>query len=200
MASQSWGQMIATIPVAGTLYNTYTTAKSMLTSATATEASSGFVTLPPGFFQRGARLEIDVFAGLSSIVTTPGTVTIEFHVGNVIAFTTGAILMTTTGNVLLPLTGKIWLTCRAVGNGTLCQMMGQSTWWGQGIQQSGAAAANATNGATVQGPNTSPALGTGFDSTTAQTIDLWAGFSISQATNGFQLQQYRVTSWGNTTV
>lgn len=200
MASQSWGQMIATIPVAGTLYNTYTTAKSMLTTATATEAASGFIALPPGFFQRGSRLEFDIEAGLSSIVTTPGTFTVQVMIGAVIAFTSGAMLMTTTGNVLLPLSGKIKLTCDTVGNGTLAKLRGQSTWWGQGIQQSGAAAANVASGATVQGPNTAPALGTGFDSTIAQTLDLFVGFSISQATNGFQLQQYRVTSWGNTTV
>ncbi len=52
MASQSWGQCIASLPVPGTLYNTYTTAKSMLTSTTATEASAAAVTLPPGFWHR----------------------------------------------------------------------------------------------------------------------------------------------------
>lgn len=46
-------------------------------------------------------------------------------------------------------------------------------------------------------PNTAPAVGTGFDSTIAQTLDLFVAQSVSNAGNGFQLQQYSVKSWGN---
>ncbi len=77
MASQSWGQLIATIPAAGTLYTSYTTAKSMLTSSTATAASQGLATLPPNFFQVGAELEVMFQAGVSNRVTGPDTFTIQ---------------------------------------------------------------------------------------------------------------------------
>ena len=89
MASQSWGQLIATIPIAGTQYNTYTTAKSMLTSATSTEASAGFITLPPNFFQRGSLLVVDFLGAISNRVTGPDTFTIQVMVGAVIAYTSG---------------------------------------------------------------------------------------------------------------
>lgn len=199
MASQSWGQLIATIPLPGTLYNTYTTAKSMLTSATATEASAGLVVLPSGFFHREGVLKIDIVAGISNRVTGPDTFTVQVMVGAVIAFTTGAITLTTTAHTVIPLVGEIILSCEKEGSGTLCQLRGQSRWTGQMIQQGGTAGVDSTTlSNTIVMPNTASALGTGFDSTVPNNLDLWVAQSVSNAGNGFQLQQYRVTSWGNT--
>src|SRR5258706_15988212 len=121
MASQSWDQLIATIPVPGTLYNTYTAAKSMLTSTTATEASAGFVTLPAGFFHREGVLKIEFCAGISNRVTGPDTFTVQIMVGAVIAYTSGAITLTTTAHTTIPLWAEITLTCEKEGSGTLCQ-------------------------------------------------------------------------------
>lgn len=201
MASQSWGQLIATIPLPGTLYNTYTTAKSMLTNTTpsATEASAGFVTLPPGFFHREGILKIEFCAGISNRVTGPDTFTIQIMVGAVIAFTTGAITLTTTAHTTIPLWGEITLTCEKEGSGTLCQLRGQGRFTGQMIQQGGTAGADsATLTNTALYPNTASALGTGFDSTVANTLDFFVAQSVSNAGNGFQLNNYRVISWGNT--
>jgi hypothetical protein len=43
-------------------------------------------------------------------------------------------------------------------------------------------------------PATAPAIGNVFDSTVAQIIDLWVGFSINAAGNGVQIQQYSLES------
>lgn len=45
----------------------------------------------------------------------------------------------------------------------------------------------------INAPATAPAVGTGFDSTAAAALDLWAGFSISNSGNGIQIQQYHVS-------
>lgn len=198
MASLSWGQLIATIPIAGTQYNTYTTAKSMLTN-TASEASAGFVSLPAGFFQRGAFLQIDFLAAISNRVTGPDTFTIQVMVGAVIAFTTGAITLTTTAHTNIPLWGRISLQCRTVGSATQAALVGQAVLTGQMIQQGGTAGADsATLSNTIIMPNTAPAVGTGFDSTVANTLDFFTAQSFSGAGNGFRLDQYRVVSWGST--
>jgi hypothetical protein len=172
----------------------------MLTTPTATEASSGFITLPPGFFQRGSILEIDFHAGISNRVTGPDTFTIQVMVGAVIAFTSGAINLTTTAHTVIPAVGTITLTCRAVGNGTKCNLMGQLVISGQMIAMAASLADGAANTGWAMAPNTAPAVGTGFDSTVANSLDFFVAQSVSNAGNGFQLQQYRVTSWGNTTV
>ena len=197
MASQSWAQELVNISAAGTLYNTYTTAKSVLTSATATAASTGFITLAPNFFQIGGRLEIDIHAAISNRVTGPDTFTVQVMVGAVIAFTSGAINLTTTAHTTIPAFGRIYLTCRSVGNGTLATLMGQSYWQGQMIAQAASLADNAGGTGNAMAPNTAPAVGTGFDSTVAQTLDLFVAQSVSNAGNGFQLHQYSVKSWGN---
>lgn len=193
----SYGQLIATIPTAGALYSTYTTAKSMLTSATATEASSGLITLPANFFQRGGYLEIDFIAGISNRVTGPDTFTIQVMVGAVIAFTTGAINLTTTAHTTIPCYGQIRLTCRAQGNGTLATLMGQASIEGQMIAMAASLADGVANTGWAMAPNTAPAVGTGFDSTVANTLDFFVAQSVSNAGNGFQLQQYVVKAWGN---
>jgi hypothetical protein len=172
----------------------------MLTTPTATEASSGFITLPPGFFQRGSILEIDFVAGISNRVTGPDTFTIQVMVGAAIAFTTGAINLTTTAHTVIPAAGTITLTCRAVGNGTKCNLMGQAVVSGQMIAMAASLADGAANTGWAMAPNTTPTVGNGFDSTVANTLDFFVAQSVSNAGNGFQLQQYRVTSWGNTTV
>lgn len=198
MASQSWGQLIASIPKAGTLYSAYTTAKSMLTSATVTEASAAAKILPSGFFQRKGMLEIDFTAGISNRVTGPDTFTIQVMVGAAIAFTTGAINLTTTAHTTIPCVGKILLTCDIEGSGTTAVLRGQAILWGQMIAMAASLADGAANTGWAMCPNTAPAVGAGFDSTIANTLDFFVAQSVSNAGNGFQLQQYLVKSWGNT--
>lgn len=193
----SFSQLIARIPVAGANYTTFTTAKSMLNSATATEASSGVITLPPNFFQRGGGLRITTVGGMSGV--SGNTITFQIMVGAVIAFTTGALKVTTTTNVTLPLISTYLLTCRAEGSGTLANLIGSSYHIGMGIVAPGATAgANYTAGSYVAtGPETAPAVGTGFDSTTANSLDLYVAMGTSAAGNAYQLQQYFVELLGN---
>ena len=197
MASNSWGQLIARIPIQGTLYASYTTAKSMLTS-TASEASAGYTSVPPGFFTRGGYLEIDLHAGISNRVTGPDTFTIQVMVGSVIAFTSGAINLTTTAHTTIPAVFKIMLSCQKEGTSTQAQLMGQCIGWGQMLAMAASLADGAANTGWAMGPNTAPTLGTGFDSTVVNSLDLYVAQSFSGSGNGFQLAQYVVKSWGNT--
>ena len=193
MASNSWAAVLTSLKAPGTLYNTYTTAKSMLTSATALEgASSALITLPPNFFYRGKGLHIFGTAGISNRVTGPDTFTAQIMVGAVIAFTTGAINLTTTAHTTIPAKFDFYLTCQKEGNGTLGQLMGQSVWQGQMIAQAASLADNAGGTGNAMAPNTAAALGTGFDCTVANTLDFFVAQSFSGAGNGFQMIQYFV--------
>ena len=191
---QSFGQVLANINAAGTLYNTFTTAKSMLTSATSTGASAGFISLPSGFFQIGSMLEIDFHAGVSW--ASGNTMTFQVNVGAAIAFTSDAIKVTTTGGTTEPCYGRILLTCRSVGNGTLATLMGGGFIVGRMIAPPGSIPG--ANYAAGMGESMlkegTPAAGAGFDSTVANTLDFLVAMGTSSASNGFQLQQYRVLS------
>lgn len=196
MANQSWEETLVNITAAGTLYNTYTTAKSMFTSATAVAgASSGIVTLPSNFFDRpGKALRIRGVAGVSNRITGPDTFTMQVMIASVIAFTTGAINLTTTAHTTIPMRFEIWLTARTVGNGTLATLIGQAVLNGQMVAMAASLADNAAGTGWAMGPNTAPAVGTGFDSTISNILDLHVAQSVSNAGNGFQIQQYNVVS------
>lgn len=194
----SFPQLIASVTVAGTQYNTYTTSKSMLGSATATAASMAVVPVRAGWLHAGAMLTIDAQLAVSNRVTGPDTFTIEVKLGTVVAFTTGAITLTTTAHTNIPCMVHIELTSQAQGNGTLTQLKGQAEIKGQMIQQGGTAGADsATLSNIAMYPNTAPALGTGFDGSIDNTLDLWVAQSVSNAGNGCRVDQYRVVYWGN---
>lgn len=187
MSQQSWQETIVTQQAAGTLLNTYTTAKSVINP-------QALFSLPPGFFQVGKMLRIAVTGGLSNIVTTPGTMNFQVKVGNVAAFDTGAVQLNATAHTLLPFWLDILLTCRSVGSGTVATLIGQANLSGIMFTRTAGQTDDAQGMQTIIAPQTAPAPGTGFDSTVTNILDLWAGFSISNAGNGIQIQQYKVVS------
>lgn len=187
MSDQTWHETIASQDAAGTLFNTYTTSKSVI------NAQALYTTIPNKTFRPGRRFAIDVQGAISNIVTTPGTLTFEVKVGSVIAFTTGAIQLSTTAHTTLPFWLRIKLTCRAVGAGTSANLMGQAVIESRTVKATAVADGTETH-AVLMAPNTAPAVGTGFDSTIANIWDFWAGFSISDAGNGVQIQQYEVVA------
>lgn len=185
--SQGFVETIVAQHSQGTLFNTYTTAKTVI-------PATSLITLPSNYVKIGSTFEITVIGGLSNIVTTPGTVTMQMMMGSAIAFTTGAIQLNATAHTLLPFRLDVMLTCRAVGSGTSANFMGTGRL--QGIQPTlTAGQTDATNtGGIFSSPATAPTVGAGFDSTIANILDFWTGFSISNAGNGIQVEQYIVKS------
>lgn len=187
MSKQGFTETLVSQQAAGTLFNTYTSAKTVLNA-------QSLWTLTPGWWELGKVMRITVAGALSNIVTTPGTVTFQVMHGSTVVFTTGAIQLNATAHTLLPFWLDILLTCRAVGSGSSAQLMGMGKV--TGIQFTKTAAQ--TDAVNTQGefssPATAPALGTGFDSSVANVLDFWTGFSINDAGNGVQLAQYIVES------
>jgi len=183
MSLQTWQEALISAQQAGTLYNTYTTAKTVL-------PVQSLVTFPANYFYIGRALRITIIGALSNVATSAGTITLQHMMGAVVAFTTGALTFSTTAHTTLPFWMETLLTCRAIGSSTSANFMGQSWIASQCLNISGAD--TTTSHTILLGPNTAPAVGTGWDSTAAQTLDFWAGFSNSQSGNGIQIQQYIV--------
>src|SRR6266536_3112640 len=178
----------------GPALNTFTTAKSAFGTTGTDAATAVKYTAAPGFFYIGKTLIATVCGDLSNIVTTPGTVTFQFMVGSVIAWTSGAINFTTTAHVSLPFWMYLMLTCQAIGTTAQAKLMGQGRITGNGLAITAAQADPATliENPTLLLPNTTPAQGTGFDSAVSNQLDLFVGFSISQPTNGVRIRQFAV--------
>lgn len=173
----------------GTLYNTYTTAKTVINQ-------SELVTLPPGYLKVGTQFRVRAMGGLSNIATTPGTVTFQIMMGSIVAWTSGAIQMSTTAHTLIPFNLEVMLRVDSISEtagsvATAAKFLGQGML--NGIMFTVGAGADST---TVVGqfpvPATAPAVGTGFDSSIANILDFWVGFSISNSGNGVQLYNYTV--------
>lgn len=183
MGRMSWLEAMKVAIAQGTFHTTYTTAKSVINAG-------DLVTYPADFWTIGRALRIDVIGAISNIVTTPGTVTFNVKFGSVIVFTTGAIQLNATAHTKLPFWLEILMTCRAVGSGTSANFIGQAKMNGKIITNTAGQTDGANSDSMLLVPATAPAVGTGFDSTAAQQLDFHAGFSISDAANGIQIEQY----------
>jgi len=177
-------QVLTQQRAAGTLFNTYTTAKTVIN---ATE----LFTFPANTLEIGSAFRVRVMGGLSNIVTTPGTVTFQIMMGSIVVWTSGAIQMSTTAHTLIPFNLEVMMRVNAIGATTSANFLSMGML--NGIMFTVGAGADST---TVVGqfpvPATAPAAGTGFDSTIANILDFWTGFSISNAGNGIQVYNYNV--------
>lgn len=185
---QAWSQILVTQRDAGTLFNTFTTAKTVINQA-------DLYPFYPNYFQKGRKLRVTVHMAISNIVTTPGTVTFQIMLGSIVVWTSGAIQLNATAHTLLPAKLVVDLTCQLANTGVggaVAKLMGQGMLYGIMFTLT-AAQVDALNGpGAFPVPATTPALGTAFDGTIAQTLDFWTGFSVSNSGNGVQVAQYDV--------
>lgn len=187
MSKQTWQETLAVQRAAGTLYDTYTTAKTVINP-------DALWTMPANYLDVGRRLRVTVQGALSNLVTTPGLVVFQVKIASVIAFTTGNIQLNATAHVLLPFWLEIDLTCRTVGSSTSATTIGLGRATGIQLTNTAAQVDDPQDMPTILGPATAPAVGTGFDSTIANIVDFWAGFTISNAANGVRIDQYLLES------
>jgi hypothetical protein len=162
------------------LFTTYTTAKSVINP-------QALWTMPAGYLSIGKSLRVTVKGAVSNIVTTPGLMNFQVKLGSVAAFDTGNIQLNATAHTTLPFWLDIEIVCRAVGSSTSANVMGFANVTGKMFTLTAGQTDDAQGMQTIIAPTTAPAVGTGFDSTVANIVDFWAGFTISNVGNGVQI-------------
>ena len=185
MARQTWVAPEAVQGVAGTLFGSFTTAKTVL-------PATALRTIRANTLKIGDALEIEVWGSLSNIVTTPGTVAFQVMIGSAIAYTTGAIQLNATAHDDLPFRLKVLMTVRATGSGTSANTMGMGVISGVHFTATAGQVDGVNSYTILPVPATAPAVGAGFNSTIDQILDLFVGFSISNADNDVKIQMYTV--------
>lgn len=178
MSLQTWGETLIGAQVDGTALGNSTTATSILPPAAK-------FTLPANFFSIGKVLRLNAWGRISNIVTTPGTLTLDVRFGSTVVFNGGAMALNTTAKTNVAWRMVAQLTCRSIGASTTATMLGMGDWCSESVVGSPAGVAN-----DIMMPASAPAAGTGFDSTAAQVVDLFATWSIANAGNTLQLHQY----------
>lgn len=188
MPIQGWTQGLATQRVAGTLFTTFTTAKTVINQEALMDIGRNSIVV-------GTSYTVTVSGGISNIVTTPGTITFQVMFGSIVVWTSGAIQLNATAHTTLPFRLIVDLTCQLVNTtvgGAIAKFNGIGVLSGVMFTKTAAQVDGVNSETVITVPVTAPALGTAFDSTISQTMDFWAGFSISAGGNGIQVWNYRV--------
>lgn len=151
------------------------------------------IILPNNYFYVGRVLKLTLAGRLSCAITTPGTARFDVRLGpsgTIVAFDTGALTLNSTGKTNVPFRADILLTCRAVGSGTASNLMGNAVLVSEALV-AGLVPSAGSN--TIQNaPVGAPAVGTGFDNTAANALDVF--YTQTVATGSMTLHQYLVES------
>lgn len=179
MSLQSWQETRIAAQVDGAQLVSSTAATSLL-------PGHAKVQLEPQFFSVvGKAIRVSLRGRLSNVNPTPGTLTLDFRLGSIGVATSPAFaLNTTAAKTNVTFWAELLATCRAVGNGTSANLMFQ---W---RVESEAFALATTGVGALFGPASAPAVGSGFDSTAQQTVDLNGQFSVSSASNNITIHQF----------
>lgn len=146
------------------------------------------ITLPNNYWYIGRAWHITAFGRISSVITTPGTARFDVRIGAVVAFDSLAILLdTVAAHTTVGWKLEIELVCRAVGSGTSSNLFGFGAWTCEDILGVPATAPKGVLSAVLPW-NTTPAVGTGFDNTLANTVDMF--FTQTVATGSMTCHGY----------
>ena len=148
--------------------------------------------LQSGYINRiGKRFQVRASGRISNIVTTPGTLTLKFKLGptaNIAVATSQAIQLNAVAKTNVAWILEAFFTVRAIGSGTTATLFTNGTWTSESVVGSGVPSAGGAGSAMWAA--SAPAVGTGFDSSVANQIDLTATWSIANAGNTIQLHTF----------
>ena len=189
MASQAWVDILVGGPLTPTITDGPT-----LTGASAASCipTASKITLPNNFWIPGKVLRIFMMGRISCVVTTPGTARFDVRMGSVVAFDTGALNLNVVAKTNVPWWLDIKLTCRTIGSGTATTLFGLANFTSEAIV--GSPANTAGSNATLLAPVGAPVVGTGFDNTAANTLDMF--FTQTVSTGSMTVHQYIVEAIG----
>lgn len=172
-------------------------------SATSIIPSGARAILPANWADIGRKLKFHLAGRISTLVTTPGTFTFDLRLGTIASSIVVANLGATQLNAVAQTNVSWWLdatfTVRAIGSGTAANGIGMAHFTSQAVVGGGTGVAGA---ATVGGagtssysqtlPQTAPAVGTGFDSTVSNAVDVFGTWSVNSASNSITVHEYEL--------
>jgi hypothetical protein len=182
MSLQTWQETLITAQVDGPT----------LTAAAAAScvAPAALITLPANYLQIGRMLKVTAQGRISCVVTTPGTARFDVRLGGTVVFDSGALNLNTVAKVNVPWWLEIILTCRAIGNGTTANFMGQGSFQSEAVV--GSPLPTVGGNGSLLCPVGAPAVGAGFNSTIANILDMF--FTQTVATGSLTVHQFKVES------
>jgi hypothetical protein len=146
--------------------------------------------VPSGYMNRvGKRFAVRASGRISNIVTTPGTLTLRMKLGptaNIAVAASSAIQLNAVAKTNVSWYLDLTMTLRSIGAGTTAALFAMGTWTSESVV--GSPLPSAGGAGTAQWQASAPAVGTGFDSTVDNLLDLTAQFSLTG--NSIQLHTF----------
>lgn len=184
MPSMNWLEPLSTMQGAGISLASFTTATSML-------APQAKHTIAADDWYVGRPLMVWGAGQISNVVTAQPTFTFDVRLGSSVQWSSGAMLTSTTVHTTVPFWFEVMMTCRAIG--ATANLMVQGWIASRAFIDLGATADITTSGHPfLVAPETTPAVGSNFDSSTSLVLDSFCACQTSNAGNAVQLQQYWV--------
>lgn len=143
----------------------------------------------PNAFRVGSKLYVETEGRVTNIGAAPGTLTLDIRGQSIVVANGGAMALNTVAKTDVPWILKMILTCRSIGSGTAATFMPQGTWTSESVV--GSPLPSAGGAGTLPIPAGAPVVGTGFDSSAAFTLDLFATWSLNNA-NSIRVEQFRL--------
>lgn len=181
MSLQTWRECYVTSQVDGPT----------LTAAAAASCipPAAKITLPNNFFYIGRKIKLTL-QGRISCVATPGTARFDIRLGGVAAgnvvWDSGALNLNVAGKANVPWWFEADLICRSIGTVAATTLFGFGSFTSEAVVGSPANTAGGNGSLTC--PVGAPAVGTGFDSTAALTVDVF--FTQTLATGSLTVHEY----------
>jgi hypothetical protein len=165
--------------VDGPALSNTTTATSLLHASMKFQLGAGF------FSAKGYRLRLDMHGRMSTVVTSPGTFQFFVRLGSVDVFSGGTMTLSTTAKTNVNWAASITLTMRGEPGAS-------ATLFGTGWFKSEAAGATTVAGEakSIMMPQSSPAVGSSFDSMAAQLLEVFGQWSTANASNSIQVHGF----------
>lgn len=162
------------------------TALTASTTATSILPAEGKLIIPAFTYGwAGKLLKVRAFGRCSNIVTTPGTLTLDIRFGGTIVANSGALALNIVAKTNV--TWRLeWDLFTRGPIGTVAQLFHCGEW-----KSESSIGAGAGGGGVSLLPGTTPALGTAFDATAQQQIDMFATWSLNNA-NSIQCNYFEI--------
>jgi hypothetical protein len=168
--------------------SSYTDGPTLTAAAAASCVPTYFpTTLPAGYWQIGRIWRLRMTGRVSFAVTTPGTFRIDVRLGGVVASDTLAVPGNIVVQTTVPWNYDALITCRAVGSGTSANLITQGLLSSTAFLNTAAVATGPWTGNITVPYNTAPVVGTGFNSQSALTLDIFHTQTV--ATGSFTCHQ-----------
>ena len=170
------------------ILSTYTDGPGLTAAAAASCLPTyGPTTLPAGYWQIGRIWRLTMRGRISCVIATPGTARFDVRLGGVVAFDTLAMPLNIVAKTNVPWELCVDMTCRAVGSGTSANLIGQGHWLSEASILTALPATGPGPGGQMVPYNTAPVVGTGFNSQSALTLDIF--FTQTVATGSMTVHQ-----------